>query len=480
MISTPLAFHAVRRPQSTALIHNGASVTYRQLESDLQKLAGALRELGIGPRDKVALACSDLFTFFLFVLALDRLACVIVPFAASRHPENLSFLSKIDWALADFALRPGDVPHQHRITSAWLQQVLAEGAPSDARVEECGPDDPVQIISTSGTTGAAKHVVLTRRMMQNRFAERIWQYGLSRHSRNLIAMPFTVGSVYSTALTCIYLGATVVFETRAVVEVGTLSGVTHVIVLPMHLRQLLDAMPAKFPKPPNLTVVSLGAPLPRALFEATLERLATDVIDGYGTNEVGQIASMEPPGKGLVLPGVEVQIVNESGQPVPLGTPGRIGVQTPGMANGYMDDATATKRMFHDGWFYPGDVGILRDRRQLEVLGRDDEIINIGGQKVAPLELEELVARHTRARDVGVCTVANAAGEEQLMIALAGFVGSHAQLLEQVRGAIGEAFGPFLLVTLTHIPRNELGKVQRSVLRTEVGRALEAARRVPA
>ena len=289
-------------------------------------------------------------------------------------------------------------------------------------------------------------------------------------------MPFTVGSVYSTALACIYLGATVIFETRPLLESGTLADASHIILLPMHLRQLLEAMPANFAKPSGLTVVSLGAQLSKTLQRTTLARLASEVIDGYGTNEVGQIASMESPGNGLVLPDVDVQIVNESGQPVPYGTPGRIGVRTPGMAHGYMDDPVTTKQLFRDGWFYPGDIGILRDLRQLEVLGRDDEILNAGGQKVSPVEIEEIVQRQTQARDVGVCTVPNAAGVEQLMIALAGTVGSHAVLLEQVRSVVGDAFGPFLLVTLTHIPRNEVGKIQRSVLRTEVTRALERAR----
>ncbi len=465
MIGAHLAFHARRRPDSIAVVHNGVTLSYAQLEQDLTRISMGLRALGVEPQCRVALCVSDLFVFFLLILALDRLGCAIAPFTAAREPSSVHVPGGVEWAFTDFVPTDSNAACHHLVTHHWLQ-LLLNLPPVEARtpIEE-GADDVVQILSTSGTTGQTKYLELTRRMMSERINGRIWQYGLAPSSRYLVAMPFTVASVYSASLAVLQTGGAVVFESRPLLESGTLDWITHTTLLPLHLRQLLDLMPPQFAKPSNLTVISLGARLPHVLAARALGRLAVDVIDGYGSNETGQIASMELAGPGLLLPWVEVRIVDEDGRDLPAGRPGLVAVRSPGMAHGYVGDQELSARVFRDGWFYPGDLAALHDGRRIELLGRADEVLNPGGQKLAPADLEELLQIVTGAQDVGVSTVSSASGIEQLAVALVGAVADQALLINQVRSTIGDAYGQVLIITLATLPRGPGGKIQRVELR---------------
>jgi len=146
------------------------------------------------------------------------------------------------------------------------------------------------------------------------------------------------------------------------------------------------------------------------------------------------------------------------------------------MPAGYLDDPETTRRMFRDGWFHPGDVGVLRGRR-LHVIGRGDELLNIGGRKLSPAAVEALVVRHLKTADVGVCSLGNAEAVEEMYVALAGADGDEAELYRRLaRAFTGYAYGPVRVVRLARIPRNANGKILRRALRDAVAEAVTARR----
>ena len=159
--------------------------------------------------------------------------------------------------------------------------------------------------------------------------------------------------------------------------------VTHITLLPLHLKRLLEDLPKDFAKPPNLMVGSFGAVISETLRARAVARLATVYCSDYGCNEAG-IICLAPSSSGdrfgIVWPRVRVEVVDERDEPLPSGHAGRIRVKTECMVDGDLDDPEATARMFRDGWFYPGDLGVLDGPRRLHVLGRGDEPPNIGGQ----------------------------------------------------------------------------------------------------
>ena len=197
--------------------------------------------------------------------------------------------------------------------------------------------------------------------------------------------------------------------------------ITHTTLPPFLLKLVLDELPAGYAKPPALTILSLGAAVSRELRQRALARLATEVHDIYSSNEAGFVSAVSGTAEiGTIWPGARVEVVDEDDRPLPFGVVGQIRVQTDHMLTGYLDDPETTARCFRNGWFYAGDVGILHDARRLQVLGRGDDVLNIGWRKIAPDTIEAIVLEAVEAADVGVCSLPNADGIEEIHIAVSG------------------------------------------------------------
>ncbi|HYC15102.1 MAG TPA: class I adenylate-forming enzyme family protein, partial [Stellaceae bacterium] len=155
---------------------------------------------------------------------------------------------------------------------------------------------------------------------------------------------------------------------------------------------------------------------------------------------------------------------------LPLGTAGSIRMRDEAMATGYLDDPESTARKFRDGWFYPGDVGILHDPRRIQIVGREDELLNIGGIKMAPSAVEAWVMQHATAADIGVCSLRNAEGIEEICVAVVEPGHGDADLMERITRAFWDHHigRNFYVVKLTRIPRNANGKILRGPLKQAV------------
>jgi acyl-coenzyme A synthetase/AMP-(fatty) acid ligase len=148
-----------------------------------------------------------------------------------------------------------------------------------------------------------------------------------------------------------------------------------------------------------LALSTTGAPLGGALRAEILRRLASEVIDLYSLSEASSIAIVGADGVGTVLPNTEVAIIDETGAPVPDGTAGLIKVRNDTMLDGYVDDPEATARHFRDGWFITNDVGVVPAPGRLLVLGRYDDMLNLGGIKQLPFPIEERLRRIDGVRE---------------------------------------------------------------------------------
>ncbi|HMK68609.1 MAG TPA: fatty acid--CoA ligase family protein, partial [Stellaceae bacterium] len=259
-------------------------------------------------------------------------------------------------------------------------------------------------------------------------------------------------------------------------------GITHIILWPLQLKQMLDRLPQGFARPRELTVTSFGAALVPALRKRVLEQLATAIFDYYGSNESGFIAYV-PRGEsgefGTPFAGVEIEIVDGDGRSVPRGRAGRIRVRSDYMVSGYWHDDAATHAMFRGGWFYPGDLAELHPGPRLRLVGRGDELLNIGGGKISPESVEEWLAKHLPARDLGVCTLRNADGIEEICVGVAEPRLPPGEILKRATLAFN-AFhiGSFHIEVLNEIPRNTTGKIERERLRKTIAAARERAFRM--
>jgi acyl-coenzyme A synthetase/AMP-(fatty) acid ligase len=304
-------------------------------------------------------------------------------------------------------------------------------------------------------------------------------FEFTSHSRYLPTTAFNVWHVYGASTACLRAGGTVVADTvegkMDFAQSVTRHGITHASIMPIYLKRVLDDLPPDFIKPPNLTIHTFGAPIAETLRAIALERLAVEVFRVYGCNEAGAPCASRTSRKdgfASVWPETEVEIVDEDDRPVPVGTVGHVRVRNACMAEGYLDDPEATRRHFKDGWFYPQDMGVMNQQRQLKLVGRRDEVLNIGGQKVSPADLEEQVLRRASIADVGVCSFPNASGFEEVYFAVSPPEGDAAELLRRISAALaGLPLGKFYVVQLAQIPRNANGKILRDELKEAVAHA---------
>jgi acyl-coenzyme A synthetase/AMP-(fatty) acid ligase len=261
------------------------------------------------------------------------------------------------------------------------------------------------------------------------------------------------------------------------IDVFAKYGITHIGLTPHLLKKLLDELPADFLKPAHLTISCAGSALSEQLAERALRSLATEVIDSFGTNETGGISfkrASVPDSFATVCRGVEVEVVDESGRPLPSGEPGRLRVRSDSLVEGYLDDPETTRRFFRDGWFYTSDIAVLDGPRRLKVIGRGDEMITTIGGKVAPSDLEASVMAHLAVGDVGVCGLADRDSVQNVFVAIAGARLGHQELLARVTRAFGKfAIGRFSIVVMPTIPRNAAGKIERARLKDAIAERLK-------
>jgi acyl-CoA synthetase (AMP-forming)/AMP-acid ligase II len=465
MTTEYVRYHALRRPDVPAIDYEGRVLSYRQLAAELAQLVSWLKALEIGEGSVVVISCQNSFLQLMLMLAFESLRTLRAPVAAPCTAPPGSWLHGADLIVSDTAVT-GLAPERHLLIGMdWYAMVLAAGTAAPLPIPASHPEGPDVILSTSGTTGTAKRILLTQRMWAGRIRERIWQYQLSHSTVFLVATPLSVGVVLTTVLSCLELGAQVVFDDKALIA-GRLDRISHVVLLPVHLRRLLDAMPESQGKPHDLLVVSIGAVLTNTLRRRVLDRLASTLIDNYGSNEVGPICAINDEGAGAVLPGVEVRIEDSHRRVLPYGELGLVAARGPWMCHGYLGEPIATAQKFVAGWFYPGDQGILHGPEQLEIVGRADELLNIGGLKVAPAALEDALARRLPGVDIAVCAIAGLAGVDEICVALAGWTGSNDDLVPLVKEVLGPDFGTIHVVPVDVVPRTAAGKVQRAMLRS--------------
>ena len=465
-----IAYHALTRPEAVAVIHDGHGVTYADFDREIRQFTRAVRELGLKPGSAVAVGCEDFYTHWLLLLAFERMGIATASLVPREESSSTApLLRSMDMVLSDTDIPAAASRSVRRITPEWLAYVRnlepLEAEPHLPR----GRDDVIRILRTSGTTGASKRMLLRRHMHEARLAN--WAcFGMAREHRFLVSMPFTMQAVYSTATAYIRAGATVVHESwRELGETLVDYDIDHVILMPKQLRHVLDRLPEGGARPRSLTISSLGAALPVALRARALSRIAADVLDLYACNEVALVAVRRPESgaDGALWPGIEVEIVDERNHPLPAGQVGAIRIATESMVEGYLDDPETSARMFRDRWFYPGDVGVLHGGRRLQVLGRADELLNVGGEKVSPGDLEEQIMTKVGIDDVGVCTIPDAEGVEQLCIAVSGAVAADTRALARI-GQVANAgrIGHVVVVGVGRIPRTPTGKIQRGLLKT--------------
>lgn len=214
-----------------------------------------------------------------------------------------------------------------------------------------------------------------------------------------------------------------------------------------------------------------GSQLSAKLARTAAQRLCATIITAFGTTEAGTVCGGRydtlfgvPLGVGQILPWVEVQAVDAAGVPLPPGTEGLLRIRSADVVAGYFDDEYATREVFRDGRFYPGDIGSVTPDGVLIVSGRTGDFINSGGVKVNPRLIEEVLLSLPQVAQAAAFGVPDADGLAQVWAAIVPEAPIEAAVLNRLCGEKPGARAPKFILQMKDLPRNENGKVLTSVL----------------
>jgi len=176
------------------------------------------------------------------------------------------------------------------------------------------------------------------------------------------------------------------------------------------------------------------------------------------------LVAQSPGTVGRPLPGVSLEVVDASDTPAPVGTIGVVRARAEGMPSAYFDDAGSTARHFRDGWFYPGDLGVLSPGGELKLLGRVDDVMISDGLKIAPMEIESVLMQHPAVREAAAFPLRS---ERSFQLPAAAVVlASNVRLVEVrefARARIGNRC-PRIILAVSKMPRNPAGKILKREL----------------
>lgn len=475
-IVDPILFHCRWQPLAPAVCAPGTklnAVTYGRLEQFIHNVGRNAREHGLKRHDVVALFIRDPILHIAFILGLAKLGVVTVSRRELELPKELH----VDALLAD-ASYPADASQPAvRVDETWLN---GPGTPSDETARTAtSPDDPCRIILTSGSTGDAKAVARASKHVFARVHGLQTVYGsrLPDCARIFVDMGLSTGIGFTFLMYTLSRGGTLFMRTDKVIE--TLEAlaayrVQAIVASPKGLgeiAELCDRVPA-FPGGLDV-VISSGSQLTRTLSERVRSRLCTNLVSAYGSTEAGVVAAAPASAMartegavGYVVPGVTVDVVDPSGAKLPPGKEGLLRIGGDCVVDGYVGDPENTRLMFRDGGFYPGDVGAVTSNGVLVISGREQAVINLGGDKVNPERVEAAVTSFAGVRDAGAFTAMTPVGVSLLGSAVvwrgeADLSG----LQEHLHQHLPPVFIPKLFVAVESIPRNASGKIDRARLK---------------
>lgn len=437
-----------RHASRTAVIgEDGKSLTYIDLDIKRIEAARALISLGIRHGDRVAIWAPNSVEWIIAGLAIHSLGAVLVPVNTRMRGNEAAYILEKSGARLLFCSgnflgqhyptllephRPRSLEHVVVMRDAqagdfsWQDFLKHASEVSGSLVERRSaavkPEDRMDIMFTSGTTGLPKGVVTVHSQNLRVIADWSRAMGLAKEDRYLIANPFFHAFGYKVGwLGGLLAGLTVlphaVFDAAAILKRIERDKISVLPGPPTLFISLLNDSSRAGTDLSTLRATITGA---AAIAPSLIERIRAElgfkiVLTGYGLTETCGVVSLCEPGdaaeiialtSGKAIPDVEVRCVNEHGQPVPAGEAGEIVVRGYNVMQGYLDDEDATREAIDaEGWLHTGDIGVLDERGYVRITDRLKDMYIAGGFNCYPAEIERLMAAHPAIAQVAVIGV---------------------------------------------------------------------------
>jgi acyl-CoA synthetase (AMP-forming)/AMP-acid ligase II len=471
----------------------GARVSYDSLRRQVLAAARAFAHAGVEPAERIAIALPNGPAVIVSFLAAS-IAGTAAPLNPAYRYDEFSFY--LDDTSARLLIAPAEGAGEARraATEKGIPILTAETnasgevsfheTPAGGAVRTPAPEDVALILHTSGSTGRPKRVPLKHINLALSARNIVDTYQLSPNDVSLCLMPlFHVHGLVASTLSTLLSGGTVVVPARfnplSFWRTVREEHVTWYSAVPT-IHQLILARAASGGKPAGTEslrfIRSCSAPLPVETAEK-LEALAgVPVLEAYGMTEAShQMASNPLPPRARkfgtvgVATGIQIATMTDTGELLPPSGKGEVVLQGPSVIQAYENNPEANAKSFVHGWFRTGDEGILDDEGYLRLTGRIKELINRGGEKIAPREIDEVLLTHPAVSEAVCFGMPHPTwGEEVAAAVVLREPATEAELIAYCRTRLAEFKCPKKLFLVKSIPRTATGKVQRLNLAAEL------------
>ena len=472
-------------------------LSYAALRENVAGLAAQLQAAGIGCGDRVAIAMGngpELVIAFLAV-ATAATAAPLNPayradeFAFSYEDTCATALLVLPGTQADAraAMRPGMRLIEATAQSDGTLAFTIDASPSTFSPQPsfATPDDVAVILHTSGTTSRPKRVPICQRNLATSAANIIETYQLGPEDRALCVMPlFHIHGIVASMLSTLASGGTLIcppgFDAlRFWGWVAQYRPTWYSAVPTMHQmllaraernREVIRDNPFRF-------IRSSSAPLPPVVMERLETTFAAPVLESYGMTEASHQMTSNPlppaphkAGRVGIGIGVDVGIMDNVGNLLAQGERGEVVVRGGNVVDGYENNPEANASAFSNGWFRTGDQGYLDADGYLALTGRLKELINRGGEKISPLEIDDVLLRHPAVAEALAFAVPHKTlGEDIHAAVVLKTEASEGELREHCARSLADFKIPRQIHILDALPRGATGKLQRISMAMTLG-----------
>ena len=465
-------------------------VTYEGLRRQVEALASALASAGIRRGDRVGIALPNGLPMIVSFLAAST-AGVAAPLNPGYKEDEFRFY--LEDTNARVLIVPPDGAEAARQAAGDRVRILtvemdangtvklAESSAPGASAPPPSVDDVALILHTSGSTGRPKRVPLTHANLSISAQNVARSYALGPDDVSMCVMPlFHVHGLVASTLATLTTGGMVVvpakFNPLSFWRLARDQRVTWYSAVPTLHQLLLARAEPGAPKPEGAErlrfIRSCSASLPPQVMHDLEAAFGAPVLEAYGMTEAAHQMASNPMPPAARKPGsvgrgtdVQVSIMDAAGRHLTAGERGEVVIKGPNVIKGYENNPEANASSFVDGWFRTGDQGFLDADGYLTLVGRIKELINRGGEKISPREVDEVLLAHPAVAEAVCFGVPHPTwGEEVAAAVVVREPVTESELLAYCRERLADYKRPKQIHLTDAIPRTATGKIQRRIV----------------